>query len=183
MSPGHLESLLVPIDADLRRWSASHDRNFRGTLFVCPNVRVAPAAATVEYRFGRNIYFAGQISSISYGFNEVPFGAGVDRHDPRRLRGHLVRVRDASKLVVLGDYDPAVPGPQLQTWAPSSERHGLLSLADALDGWEASAGQLQPSITPLDYHGSESNYLLADGHVKAASAANDGLEALWLVSE
>ena len=143
--------------------------------FACPEVTNdggAPALQAFDVDGQVTVYADPQ--PVHFAFNAGVFGVAPDPRNPRRLRGHLARVGDASRVVFLGDaavhrtYSPTF------TWSPAATGRGRVTLAD-LDPNGLATANTEPSPPPHARHGGGPNVLAADGH---ASSIREGSAAL-----
>lgn len=118
---------------------------------------------------------------MDYGLNEGILGYDHAASTlPRRLRGQLTRVQDASRTVLIGDVDPQRSPSPLLTWRPSFGSDANVSLRDVLD---QTASVLPSASLDLRRHQGNANFAFVDGHVESVPIRSDNLSRLMLLAK
>ena len=168
-----LGNLLMSVDKDLRQSAAGEDAA-TDKLFICPEVGDEdPLQEMVLYRVSPDFSISfGRDTRTTYAENEGVFGIANNANDPRRLRGGLTRVREASRVVLLGDSQELGSTSAIFTWRPETDAEsGPITLGDVA----AHTVRVGSSAPVTGRHRGRANLLFADGHALGYEATAAGL--------
>ena len=174
-----LTQALLSFDDDLRRFNGG-DGSTDG-LFLCPEGRPEPGPQMFRYQLAADqLLLLGNPVATDFALNECVLGFGAAQNEPRRLRGHLSRVRGASRTVLLGDSDEVGGSSPLQTWQANV---GVAGGPVALGEVPAGGAGVVPSAPVIGRHRGRANLLFVDGHAGGFAATPGGLAEPLLVAE
>ena len=164
-------------------WEKVAAENRPTSLFTCPDATPLdfnPPQTTMLAVGGLGYTFAWNVP-FDYGVNEGVFGFVYDRSfDTRRLRGHLGRVKDSSRTLLLADADANRARGSLMAWQPALDEQGPTTLFDSLTTLADGDDRLGPAID-AERHRGRLNALSADGHVAASATDIASLKELYLL--
>ncbi len=177
---------LAPEDLDTtdgwregRRFSTSK----HAELFTCPSSGLQPedwSRPAESLWIGDHGFVNQDPLPLEYGLNAGLMGFHHDsRYAERRLRGQLVRAKDASRIVLLADADPTRPTASTLTWSPRLDMDGVYTLADVMKDL-ATAASDQASFD-ASRHGGYINVVFADGHTQTLSLEPEALAKVFLL--
>ena len=166
---GPLSRFLAAVDADLRSFGG--DDSSTDELFLCAAETMPANVQMIQYEYadGSREEFINSVAT-HFAFNETVFGIGQNLSDPRRLRGNFGRVREASRVVLLGDAEELGGTSPIFTWRAGVSDGPVPMAALVTRGPDAG-----PSAAVSKRHRGRANLLFADGHAAGFEATAGGL--------
>jgi prepilin-type processing-associated H-X9-DG protein/prepilin-type N-terminal cleavage/methylation domain-containing protein len=185
LTGGRFRRPLIAPDRDLALFldSPASSGTSSGTVWQCPAQQPTLRLQTQVYVEGNDITVLADYRPIDFAFNEGVFGFSPELDDQRRLRGHLVRIENASRVVLLGDTNNEQFSSAAQTWRPArgeSAPDGPIAIAALLDS--SSDPRVWPSQPLMFRHRDRVNLVFADGHAAAFTNDSAALETPLLSS-
>lgn len=167
----------VTIDnGTLANWQSLAANRRSIEIFRCPANPVDPNRQyphLTALQIGNATHIVSYDLPFDYALNAGLLGFDCE-HETRYLRGHVTSIRDASRLVVMGDVAIRI---EPLYWTPGTTP-GPVSLADVLQ--KTPKASLSPPFD-LDRHQGRMNILFADGHIEDLPIAPEPLSSALLL--
>lgn len=155
---------LDPDERTIRDWQNIVKENKLLAVFRCPALGDdAPSRPFTALEIGNVEYVTLNDVRMDYALNEGVVGYSFDDTGDRRLAGAVIRIRQPSSVVLMGDANPMRPTSQTFCWTPTLSTRVAVSLADVLQSApnvSASAG------FDVARHRGSANIAFVDGHVE-----------------